>query len=330
MSLLKGRNAQQRSQGNLLDDSSESASESDAGYSATTELPAANRGVQRIKETYLPVADVQHDPDNFRLNLTNIPQMKASIVKKGDLIQALGVVPVHSVAGVITHYVCRVGNRRLAAYKELAAEDPTKFSRVRVVIISDGNGMDEAIMSNTQIEPLSATERARAYSYLHDVKGYSDAEIGHMFNLTRQTINAMRNNIAALEAGAGVYDVTHGRGAYYEANASSPIASVRIDVAETDVSTLEDANDSVGEHRTPTSPGNVSDERTLGTAAIPPRTSFAKQKADRYRPWGSFMSYTNKQLAQARSTGVSDEDRDELRKRALQVRSMMEALLESL
>lgn len=175
-------------------------------------LPAQRAGLQQVQIKLLPTEEVEFDPSNPRSGeLPDIGKLAASVRAKG-LLQPIGVVRNGE------HYTCKFGNRRLAAFKRLAldealpSEERTRFQNIPALVISEGSGEEEAILSNTQIVALSAVDKARAFERLHELK-YSDADIGEMFNLTRQMVNSYRNNAEELAQGATIYEVQHrGRG----------------------------------------------------------------------------------------------------------------------
>lgn len=264
----------------FLQNRSGEAEEVESQPSRPAVLPKS-RLAQRVQDDTIEVGRIVHDAVNFRTSeLRNIPQLAVSIRERG-LLQPIAVVPVRNEAGDITGYICKVGNRRLAALQLLAEEDVAKWGRVRATIIVDGDGMDEAIMSNMHIDPLSLGDRGRVFAYLHDVKRYTDAEIGSMYNLGRQLINAMRNHIPELDAGATVFDITHG---------TAPVADAGGFVPGGDVP-LDDSNfaDSGDEGQRPAA---VSDGRTQQSRAA---RAKAIRQIDPHRPLTSATSYIRKQ-----------------------------------
>lgn len=172
-------------------------------------LPFQRSAVQQVQIKLLPINEVDSDPTNPRGG--NPPQIEklAASIRRNGLLQPIGVV-----ASEGEHYICKFGNRRLAAYKRLA-QDPTlteqertRFQNIPTVTISSGNGEEEAILSNTQIVALSAEDKARAFQLLHGI-GYNDSDIGELFNLRRQTVNSYRNNREQLASGMTIYEVQH-------------------------------------------------------------------------------------------------------------------------
>jgi|GEM_PF-2159837 len=174
----------------------------DGQYTPPAPLPTSSRMPQQIKEVYLRVDLIDFDPENPRTGeLPEIERMVASIGRKG-LVQAIAVVRDGD------RFTCKVGNRRLAAYKWLAGEEPGRYAQIRATVLTDGDGTEEAILSNTQIVALSLADRGRAFGRLHDM-GYSDSDIGELFNLSRETVNVNRNRVVELEQGQSLYDVSH-------------------------------------------------------------------------------------------------------------------------
>jgi len=185
---------------------------------------AARKLIVQVRVLPLPTTSIILDPTNPRSGeLPGIASLKSSIRRRG-LLQPISVVRAEGSNGDEEFYVAKVGNRRLKAFQELQAEaaagslnnyaedEQARYQNYTVIpalVITDGGGDIDAILSNTQMVELPPEDKATAFKRLHDEFGYSDKEIGEIFNLGRETINRYRNNADRLAAGETLFDISH-------------------------------------------------------------------------------------------------------------------------